>query len=204
MEKSPNDNVRPAPASTSLHERAEQNLQIIRELMEGSVSFTGVSGTGYTLAGLSAAVAAWIAARQVEPGRWLLVWMIELALGLLLTFSLTIAKARRQGESLWSTTGKKLLLAFLPPMFVGAVLTVFLALQEATHWLPGIWLSLYGAAVIAAGAHSVPVIPLMGLFFLGLGSSVLLFGLPGDLMLGLGLGGLHVIFGLLIWRNYGG
>ncbi len=204
MEKLRNKSGNGVGNTTALHERAEQNLQYIRELMEGSASFTGVSGKGYVLAGVSALAASWAAARQPGAAQWLQVWMVELVVGALLAFSFTVDKACKQGQSLWSTTGKRLLLAFLPPMLVGAVLTLFLTLREATAWLPGIWLSLYGAAVIAAGAYSVPIIPLMGVSFLALGSAVLLFALPGDLMLGLGMGGLHILFGLLIWRDHGG
>ncbi|MEZ5489697.1 MAG: hypothetical protein R3F50_05185 [Gammaproteobacteria bacterium] len=191
-------------STSALHTRAEENLKYIRELMEGSASFTGVSGKGYVLAGCSALVAAWLADRQTTQELLLLIWMVELVIAGCLAFSLTIAKARRQGESLWSSTGKKVLLAFLPPMAAGAALTLFLARQEAIAWLPGIWLSLYGTAVMAAGAYSVSVIPLMGLLFLVLGSTVLLLELPGNLFLGLGMGGLHITFGLLIWRYHGG
>jgi hypothetical protein len=70
--------------------------------------------------------------------------------------------------------------------------------------LPGIWLSIYGAAVTTAGAHSVRIVPVMGIAFIALGAAVLLFPLPSDLMLGLGLGGLHILFGILLWRNHGG
>lgn len=188
----------------ALHERAEQNLHYIRTLMEGSQSFTGVSGKGYVIAGVTAAIAAWLAAGQANPAGWLLVWMLELAVAGLFAFGFTLSKAHRLGESLWSTTGKKLLLAFLPPMSVGAVFTLFLAGQEATEWLPGVWLCLYGVAIMSAGAYSVSVIPLMGLLFLLLGSATLLLNLPGDLLLGLGMGGVHTGFGLLIWRYHGG
>jgi len=94
--------------------------------------------------------------------------------------------------------------AFFPAMTVGGVLTLSFFLQGNTSLLPGIWLSLYGAAVMVAGAYSVAIIPVMGALLLLLGSTVLLTSLSSNLALGLGLGGLHIVFGYFVWRDYGG
>jgi hypothetical protein len=71
--------------------------------------------------------------------------------------------------------------------------------------MPGLWLLLYGSAVVAGGTFSVRVVPLMGVLFLFLGS-VALFSPPlvADICLGVGFGGLHIAFGLVIARNHGG
>ena len=211
MEHSSKKDASASTAPTALHERAEQNLRTIRELMESSTSFTGVSGKGYVLAGLTAFAATWIAARQQTTLDWLLVWMGELLVAATLAFGFTVRKARNQGESLWSTTGKKVLLAFFPPMAVGAMLTLFMLQQNTIEWLPGFWLCLYGTGVMSAGAYSVAVLPIMGGFFLLLGVAVLLFYpadptvlVFGNSILGMAMGGLHVVFGVIIWRGYGG
>jgi len=179
--------------------------------MENSSSFTGVSGLGYMLAGLSAFLATWIAMQQDTAFAWLLVWMAESMVASVLAFGFTISKAHSQGESLRSTTGKKVLFAFLPPMTVGAVLTIFMLQLNAIEILPGIWLCVYGAAVMTAGAYSVAVLPLMGGLFIALGTVVLFINSPGpemlyfgNLWLGAGMGGLHLIFGYIIWKDYGG
>src|SRR5690606_23349653 len=188
----------------SLNQHAEENLRYIRSAMESASSFTGVSGKGYVLAGISAAIAAAVAGQQLTADAWLLVWMLELVLAAAMGLGLTVRKANRQGMPVWSHSGRKLLLAFLPAMTAGALLTLSFYLHETIELLPGIWLSLYGAAVMTAGLWSVRIIPLMGICFLLLGALVLLTPVPGDLMLGLGFGGLHVIFGSILWRYYGG
>ena len=96
-------------------------------------------------------------------------------------------------------------------MAAGAVLTL-LMWKGGTFWiLPGIWLCLYGAAVMTAGAYSVSLIPVMGALFLGLGAAVLLLIPPGpgmwfygSLVFGISMGVLHLLFGYWIWRDYGG
>lgn len=196
---------------TALHERAEQNIQFIRDLMESSSSFTGVSGKGYMLTGLSALIATAVAMLPETADTWLRVWMAELAVASALALGFTMTKAKNQGGSLWSTTGRKVLFAFFPPMAVGAVLTVFMWQRDTIPVLPGIWLCLYGAAVMTAGAYSVSLIPVMGGVFLGLGAMLLLFTptgadslVVGNLVFGLSMGGLHLLFGYRIWRDYGG
>src|SRR5689334_14144442 len=81
----------------SLQQHAADNLRFIRATMESATAFTGVSGKGYVLAGLSAIFAAWLAAQQTEPATWLGVWMLELLLGGSITLALTAAKTEKQG-----------------------------------------------------------------------------------------------------------
>lgn len=188
----------------SLHEHAQDNLRFIRAAMESTTAFTGVSGLGYMCAGFTALPAAWLAHSQSDASAWLAVWMLELILGASIAFGLTIRKASGQGASLLSASGKKLLLAFLPTMLAGGIITLSFFLTGLVALLPGVWLSLYGAAVMTAGAWSVRVIPVMGALFLLCGAITLLMPVSGDVMLGLGMGGIHIVFGVLIWRKYGG
>lgn len=188
----------------SLHEHAAANLRFIRATMESATAFTGVSGKGYVLAGTSAVIAAWLAAQQATPLTWLGVWMLELLLAGSVTLLTTAYKSESQGKSLWSASGLKTLLAFIPAMTIGGVLTLALFLRGDIPLLPGIWLALYGAAVTTAGAYTLRIVPIMGIAFMVLGSLVLLFPLPGDLMLGIGFGGFHILFGVLFWRQHGG
>jgi len=191
-------------AATSLHGVAADNLRFIRTTMENATAFTGISGKGYVLAGLTAIAAAWIAAQQTLPLLWLAVWLLEATLACSVTLLLSADKARRQGKSLWSGSGRKLLFAFLPTMAVGAVVTLAFYLQGNTVLLPGLWLILYGAGVMTAGAHSIRPVPLMGFLFIMLGSAQLLVPATANLTLALGFGGLHLAFGILIWRQHGG
>lgn len=188
----------------ALHKHAEDNLRFIRATMESATSFTGVSGVGYVLAGLTALPASWLAAQQSDAAGWLVIWMLELVLASGLAIALTAYKAVKQGGSLVSPSGRKLFLAFLPAMVAGGLITLAFFLTDHIALLPGIWLSLYGAAVITAGAWSVRIIPVMGALCMGFGAVTLLTPVSGDLMLALGMGGLHIIFGILIWRHHGG
>jgi hypothetical protein len=96
-------------------------------------------------------------------------------------------------------------LSFFPALLAGGFLTAALFVAGATDPLPGLWLMLYGTGVVAAGAFSVRVVPLMGAAFLSCGAAAL-FTPPswGDTWMAVGFGGLHIAFGAIIARGYGG
>jgi hypothetical protein len=67
------------------------------------------------------------------------------------------------------------------------------------------WLLLYGTGIVTGGSYSVRIVPLMGLAFMVLGAAAL-FAPPawGDAFMAAGFGGLHIVFGIIIWRKHGG
>jgi hypothetical protein len=96
-------------------------------------------------------------------------------------------------------------LAFAPPLVAGMVLTPVFVTTGLMARLPGCWLLLYGAAVATGGAFSVRIVPIMGLCFMALGACA--FAVPASLghyFMAAGFGGLHVVFGFIIARRYGG
>jgi hypothetical protein len=190
-----------------LHERAADNLRFIRETMERSGSFTAVPGAGGVAMGVTAAVAAFVAheARAQGAAAWLRVWLVCLALALVLGTVAVIFKARRRAIPLFHGPGRKFALNMLPPLLVGGLLTVALVRWGLSFALPGVWMLCYGTAVTSGGAFSVRVVPILGLLFIIVGGITLF--LPagmGDIMMALSFGGLHIVFGAIVARKYGG
>jgi hypothetical protein len=71
--------------------------------------------------------------------------------------------------------------------------------------LPGVWMLLYGAAVVSAGANSVRSLPVMGAAFMVVG--VLAFLAPASWQTALmivSFGLVHIVFGIWIARRHGG
>ena len=88
---------------------------------------------------------------------------------------------------------------------VGALLTVIFVQAGMLTALRGSWLLLYGTAVVAGGAFSVRIVPLMGICFMALGAVALFAPHPwGPWLLAAGFGGLHIVFGIIIARRHGG
>jgi hypothetical protein len=179
------------------------NLRYIRETMERAGSFTAVPGWGGVAMGLTALAAALLASRQ-KGGAWLETWLVEGGLAIALGILAMWRKASEAGLPLWSSPARKFVFSFVPPLVAGGAVTVVLWQAGLTAAIPGVWLMLYGSGVITGGAFSVPVVPVMGACFLAVGAVATFTPAWGDFWLGLGFGGLHVIFGFIIARRYGG
>ncbi len=195
--------IRPEPLSIESH--AADHLRYIRETMQNAGEFTGVPGWGGAVTGLTAVAAAYLASRQTTSLAWLAVWLVECLLALAILAPSAAAKARRISGGLLSGPGRKFMLSFSPPVLVGALLTLALVRAGLYNLLPGTWLLLYGTAIVAGGAFSVRVVPVMGLCLTALGAAAL-FSPPGwgDFFMAAGFGVVHVGFGLWIAFRYGG
>jgi hypothetical protein len=181
------------------------NLRYIRETMERAGSFTAVPGWGGVAMGLTALASAALAWRQNGPGAWLETWLIEGALAIALGILAMWRKASAAGLPLWSSPARKFVFSFVPPLIAGGAVTVVLWQAGLAAAIPGVWLMLYGTGVITGGAFSAPIVPVMGACFLILGALATFAPAAwGDLWLGLGFGGLHILFGFIIARRYGG
>jgi hypothetical protein len=195
-----------SPAPEPLHAHALDHLSYIRDAMARAGEFTAVPGWGGVAMGASAIVAAVLSGPPDESLRWVGVWFADAAVAAAIALVAMTVKARRSGTSLWSgAPARRFALAFAPPLVAGMVLTPVFTTMGLMARLPGCWLLLYGTAVATGGAFSVRAVPVMGLCFMALGIAA--FASPavwGHWLMAGGFGGLHVGFGLLIARRYGG
>ncbi len=189
----------------ALHARAIADLRFIRETMEHASSFSTFSGAGLALIGGIASAFGLVAAGQPTRARWLLVWIAAAAVSAVAGVLSTAWKTHALDQPLIPGPARKFALSLAPPLFAGALLTAILARAGLFDLLPGVWLLLYGAGFVAAGAWSVRIVPLIGAAFMGLGTAALL--LPagwGNWLLIAGFGGLHLMFGLIVGTRHGG
>jgi hypothetical protein len=194
-----------AAEPAAIHAQAIDNLRFIRRTMEGAASFTAVPGMGGIWMGATALVASVAACRQDAPGAWAAVWIAEALVAIVIGFSAARLKTRRMTGPTLSAPARKFVLALMPSIFVGAVLTLVFLRADLIREMPALWLLIYGIAVLSGGAFSVRVVPIMGLCFLALGS-IAAVSPPawGNWYLAAGFGGVHIIFGAIIARRYGG
>ncbi|MGH7606902.1 MAG: hypothetical protein ACREME_06150 [Gemmatimonadales bacterium] len=195
-----------------LHDRALDNLRFIRSTMERAGSFTAVPGWGMALIGGTALVAA-AHAGQLAPtagygpreAHWLWTWLGEALLAGLIGGVALVRKARRAGDRLTDGPSRRFGLSVLPPFAAGALLTYALVDAGELARLPAVWLLSYGAGVMTGGAFSLRIVPIMGLTFMILGAATLAVPTAwGAWFLAAGFGGLHIVFGSIIARRYGG
>lgn len=192
----------PAPA---LHARAMDDLRFIRRTMEHAGAFTAFSGSGLVAIGITALIATVLAGPDIESARWLATWLAEAFLAGGIATATTAWKSRHAGEPMWSGPARKFAFSVAPPVLAGALLSFVLDGAGLRSVLPGLWLLLYGAGLLAGGLVTLPVVPAIGAGFMSLGAVALLGPLAWQgWLLGAGFGGLHIVFGVIVARRYGG
>ena len=181
------------------------NLSFIRNTMERASAFTAVPGWGGMAMGLTAVLGSIASARTTTPRAWTVAWLGVAAIASAIGDVTMVQKARREEGVVLTGKARRFFLGFMPPIGVGVLLTLVLVRHEVYGALAGTWLLLYGTGLVTGGVFSVRVVPIMGACFMLLGA-VALFT-PASLAsfwMGLGFGGLHLAFGFLIARRYGG
>ena len=181
------------------------NLSFIRSTMERASAFTSVPGWGGVAMGVSGVVGAFVSARATTPRDWTLTWLGVAAIASAIGAVTMTVKARREEGAMLTTKARRFFLGYLPPIGVGVLLTLVLVRHELYGALAGTWLLLYGTGLVTGGVFSVRVVPIMGACFMLLGAVALFTPASlASMWMGLGFGGLHLVFGFLIARRYGG
>ncbi len=189
----------------SLHGRAMDNLEFIRNTMQRSTEFTAVPGYGGVWMGVTAIGAAVIAGMQTTWLMWTAVWIVEAFLAVSVGAMMMWQKSKYIETPLNSEPAKKFALGFAPAIISAIILTVLLSLKGLFQYLPSVWLTLYGTAVVSGGAYSVKIVQVKGWFFIALGAiSIFVPAVYGNGLMGIGFGIFNVVFGLIIAKKHGG
>jgi hypothetical protein len=198
-------------APVAIESRALGTLAYIRASMESSSSMD-VPGMAGIVMGIIGVLAAIVVSLPGCAPHWLAIWLFAAALALLLGGALVARQIARRGRARYWGPVRKFLLCLCPALLAGAVLTWVLCTAGMTSVIPGMWLLLYGCAMLSASTVTIAgiarLICLMGALFVVLGSitfalPLMAFALPftaQTAMLGLGFGVLHILFGILIGR----
>lgn len=202
-------------APIALHERAMENLSFIREAMERSTPFTGISGKGMIVMGLIALAGGHVARLNSSWRWWMYSWLAVALLGCVAGLAAMLWKMRALEQPSVERAARRFALNMAPSVLAGVFLTEMFFELALTAFMPGMWLLLYGAGVVAGGALSVRVLPMMGAAMMALGAVTLFWTLwgaenfarpdvAGEAALALGFGGMHIVAGIIVWRRYGG
>jgi hypothetical protein len=188
-----------------MHEHAISNLRFIREAMERASAFTSIPGWGGVAVGVTALGAAVLAQRVVYRREWLYIWLAEAVLAAIIAGATMAQKARRANVSFTGAPARRFFMSYFAPIIAAAMLTLMLWRVGFRGMMPATWLLLYGVSFVTSGAFSIRIVLLMGVLFMLLGIGAIFAPLAiANVLLGVGFGGLHVIFGFIIARSYGG
>ena len=191
-------------APVAIESRALGTLAYIRASIESSSSMH-VPGMAGIVMGVIGVLAAIVVSLPRWAAHWLGIWLAAAVVALVLGGALVARQIAQRGHSRYLGPVRKFLLCLCPALLAGAVLTLVFETSGMRNLIPGMWLLLYGCAVLSASTVTVAgiarLICMMGGLFVVLG--LMTFALPvtaHTVMLGLGFGLLHIIFGFLIGR----
>ena len=191
----------PVADKIAIDAHAQATLRYIRTSMDGArlLAIPGSAGIAMGAVGLATAVA--VSTPQLHA-RWLPIWLIAALITGALGGTLMLRQSRIQGHTLFGAPVRKFLLCLLPAIFAGAVLTAVEWGDGNPRFVPAIWLLLYGCALVSASATTTRYVGALGVLFVLLAGCA--FALPQsthNLLLGVGFGGFHLLFGVLIGRT---
>ena len=183
-----------------LDSHAAATLRYIRASMESAASLAvpGSTGIASGIVGLLAAIVSSVPALRPH---WLIIWLLAAVVAGGVGGALLLRQPSLGSLTIGGAPIRRFFIGLLPSLFAGAVMTSVLWANAGARMIPGTWLLLYGCGLIAASTATARTIGILGGAFVAVGLLALL--LPDSLqipMLGVGFGGLHILFGYLTRR----
>jgi hypothetical protein len=191
---------------------AEENIQVIRTLMERSTVYRRALApvmTATGIIGIAAATLTCFVKIETAPSFGLF-WIGVAAIALVVSFLFVRRQALKSDEPFWSSPTRRVTQALLPGFFIGfvaGVLCVTRFAPESVWMLPLIWAFAYGCAIHAAGFFMPRGMKLFGWSLIAL-AAISLFGIQSlpDLqtaetahyLMGTFFGILHLAYGVYL------
>lgn len=198
-----------------------KDISDIKDIMNRSSRFLSLSGLSGVLAGVYALIGAYIGYRiiyasnelSLEGYRTIFLTDVKIfqifaiaAIVILLSFltgvALSYYKAKKQGESMWDSTSKRLLINFMIPLVTGGLLILILIQKEVYILIAPLTLLFYGLACVNASKYTLGYIRYLGITLLILGLLSSYFLGYGLIFWALGFGVCHIIYGGIMHFKY--
>jgi hypothetical protein len=198
-------------------------LAAIRGLMERSSKFISLSGLSGILAGVYAligAVAAYLIIKDNPidiPKVALLeafgnaytifftltaIAIVVLIASIITGIVLSKHKAKKNGQSIWSSTSRALLFHMIVPLLTGGIVIVLFFYYEDIRFIVPTMLIFYGLSLVSASNFTFTDVKYLGLLEIALGLIAACFPRYGLLFWAIGFGVLHIIYGSMMYLKY--
>ncbi len=209
------------------HDRvtAEENLRIIRQLMERATVYRAVAAPSALVAGILSLLAAGVVyynnevrsflGRTVRPREFALLWIGVLILAAVANTFFLWREAQRDGRPFVSAGMKLALRSIAPNLLIPTAFSLwffqtgYLGAQELE--LVTVWVAFYGLALLSTNLFAPQSLTVLGWAFLltALATPVLSDWIDGltddapDTIMGLAFGIYHIIYAIATWSSSG-
>ena len=186
----------------SIRAEAEENLRVIRSLMEKATVYRAVSAPGALVGGLASIAIVSVAWSSQHPLPFAPTWLGALALTAIANFWLLRRDAARRDEPFVSP-GMRLALRAMLPALLGGGLCVFVAAAVGPALLASLWVLFYGVSLLAASHFAPKSICWLGRAFFVAGAVMLVGGawVQGNahVIMGATFGLFHLLYAACTW-----
>lgn len=192
-----------------------QDITEIKNMMNKSSQFISLSGLSGIMAGIYALIGAHIANGLIESHSSYYVTLesktfklIVLTAFLVLVFSiitaaiLTVSKAKKQGEKIWNSTSKRVLVNFLIPLVTGGIFGLLLLRNGYYGLIAPVTLLFYGLACVNASKYTLRDVRYLGITIIILGLIATEFSGYALEFWALGFGVCHILYGSIMYFKY--
>ena len=196
--------------------KLERDLAFIKRTMSSATRYQNIPPLAYICAGvlgLAAAVVTfvWLGAEklhdlnQLEPADvhgMAILWGGIFIAALVGFVFFSQVNARKSNMKMWNSLASRMFLSQVPTLTVAGVLTLALTAQGQFGLIPTVWLCCYGLVMYSFSYFSDFYHQLQGALFIFLGvASCFGSGASSVILLGLGFGLLHLLFGLIRFQQ---
>ncbi|MFK2819719.1 hypothetical protein U0L90_06295 [Flavobacteriaceae sp. LMIT009] len=197
-----------------------KDISEIKDLMKKSSRFISLSGLSGILAGIYALIGAYFAydiiyvtqspfddyktlvLYELEMIQLFAIALLVLILSIATGISLSWRKAKKNKESMWDATSKRLLINFLIPLVTGGLIILSMIEKEVYLYIAPLTLIFYGLALVNASKYTIGYIRYLGLTLIVVGLACAWFLGYGLFFWALGFGLCHIIYGTIMYFKY--
>jgi len=195
-----------------------QDISDIKNMMNKSSQFISLSGLAGIMAGVYALIGAYIAHELIETNNYdgnqiitlesttfillLLIAFSVLVLSVGTALLLTFSKAKREKETVWNSTSKRLLINFLIPLVTGGIFCLLLLKNGSYGLIAPVTLLFYGLACVNASKYTLRDVRYLGITIIILGLLSTEFSGYALEFWALGFGFCHILYGSMMYFKY--
>jgi hypothetical protein len=198
-----------------------KDIRDIKEMMSQSTQFISLSGLSGILAGIYALIGAYLANSMIATSKegyddvynsseniadvtinLMVIALSIIALSILTGFLLSSAKAKKQGNQLWSSTSRRLLINFSIPLVAGGIFALLLLNKTYFELIVPVLLIFYGMGCLNASKFTFRDVRYLGVTLIILGLLAAVFEHNDLLFFTIGFGICHIVYGAVMYFKY--
>ncbi|WP_370086222.1 hypothetical protein [Ekhidna sp.] len=202
-----------------MKEKYIEDLKEIKDIMNRSSRFISLSGLSGITAGVIALTGVYLLHKfvfeyqdylifdrvAISSDRFDQLWQISLGtllLAILSVIYLTTKETKKRNQRIWDHHTKRILVNLTIPLFTGGILCLTLLFEGFIGMLPPLSLIFYGLALINVSKYTLNEIRNLGLLEVALGLIAMQYIEHGLIFWSIGFGGLHILYGAIVYRKY--